>query len=153
MIERIQLDEKGLELVALALRTNKAAARISCDEIFWRTPVPKSGKICGVAMNNSASNARKISAPDHPAFFIKPASCLVGHGQPLVMRSYSGSMHSEPELAIIIDSINRDVPAVDALHHGYGYSIINDITGNGMRARGSLPLLGALCRRPGSRQA
>ena len=48
------------------------------EEIVWRPPVPSPGKICGLAMNNSASNERKISAPAHPAFFLKPASCLVG---------------------------------------------------------------------------
>ncbi len=30
-----------------------------------------------MALNNSASNSRKISAPEHPAFFLKPPSCLV----------------------------------------------------------------------------
>ncbi len=134
MIELIELGAEGLELAARALRTDKASARIPCDRIIWRPPVPKPGKICGVALNNSASNERKISAPDHPAFFIKPASCLVGHGQPLAMRSYYGSMHPEPELAVIIGNTARDVDAIHALRHVYGYSIFNDITGNGMRA-------------------
>jgi 2-keto-4-pentenoate hydratase/2-oxohepta-3-ene-1,7-dioic acid hydratase in catechol pathway len=56
---------------------------IPISEVTWRPPVRRPGKICGVAMNNSASNARKIKAPDHPAFFLKPASCLVGHLQPI----------------------------------------------------------------------
>jgi len=37
--------------------------------VSWYPPVRNPGKISGIAMNNSASNARKISAPDHPAFF------------------------------------------------------------------------------------
>jgi 2-keto-4-pentenoate hydratase/2-oxohepta-3-ene-1,7-dioic acid hydratase in catechol pathway len=134
MVELIKLGKKGLELAALALKTDNKAARIPCAQILWQPPVPKPGKICAVALNNSASNDRKISAPDHPAFFIKPASCLVGHRQPLVMRSYYGSMHPEPELAVIIGSTTRDVEATDALEHVYGYSIFNDITGNDMRA-------------------
>ncbi len=134
MVELIKLGKKGLELAALALNTDNKAARIPCEQILWRPPVPKPGKICAVALNNSTSNDRKISAPDHPAFFIKPASCLVGHQQPLVMRSYYGSMHPEPELAVIIGSTTRDVEATGALDHVYGYSIFNDITGNDMRA-------------------
>ena len=55
---------------------------ISMEQVTWRPPVPSPGKICGIALNNSASNERKISAPEHPAFFLKPASCLVGHQQP-----------------------------------------------------------------------
>ena len=107
---------------------------IRVEEIVWRPPVPSPGKICGVAMNNSASNERKISAPEHPAFFLKPASCLVGHKQPIRIRPYYGSVHPEPELSVIIGEEARDVPASNALDAVFGYSIFNDITGNGMRA-------------------
>lgn len=134
MLDLLRMGEEGLALAARAMQTNNDAARLPCSAVTWRPPVPNPGKICGIALNNSASNARKISAPDHPAFFLKPASCLVGHGQPLIMRSYYGSMHPEPELAVIIGRTARDVDAVDALHHVAGYSIFNDITGNAMRA-------------------
>jgi 2-keto-4-pentenoate hydratase/2-oxohepta-3-ene-1,7-dioic acid hydratase in catechol pathway len=100
----------------------------------WLPPVPRPGKICAVAMNNSASNARKISAPNHPAFFLKPPSCLIGHGEPIRVRAYYGSVHPEPELAVVIGRRARDVPAARALDHVFGYSIFDDVTGNGMRA-------------------
>ncbi len=134
MIELIQLGDEGLALAAKALLSGDSSAVIPEDQVIWQPPVPHPGKICGVALNNSASNSRKISAPEHPAFFLKPASCLVGNGQPLVMRSYYGSMHPEPELALIIGKTARDVDAVDALGFIYGYAIFNDITGNEMRA-------------------
>jgi 2-keto-4-pentenoate hydratase/2-oxohepta-3-ene-1,7-dioic acid hydratase in catechol pathway len=79
------------------------------SEVTWLPPLVDPGKICGVAMNNSASNSRKISAPDHPAFFLKPASCLIGHGQEILLRSYYGSAHPEPELAVVIGKTIRDV--------------------------------------------
>ena len=107
---------------------------IGLEQVTWRPPVPSPGKICGVAMNNSASNERKIAAPDHPAFFLKPASCLAGHQQPIRIRPYYGSVHPEPELAVIIGKRVRDIPAAAALDAVFGYSIFNDITGNGMRA-------------------
>ena len=134
MIEFIQLGKEGLAMAEAALKTDKAEAIFQINAIKWLPPVPNPGKICGVALNNSASNERKISAPDHPAFFIKPSSCLKAHNQPLNMRTYYGSMHPEPELAVIIGKIARDVDAVDAKKYVYGYSIFNDITGNGMRA-------------------
>ena len=80
----------------------KARSALSTEEIDWRPPIPHPGKICCVAMNNSASNARKISAPDHPAFFLKPPSCLVGNGQTIHVRRYYGSVHPEPELGVVI---------------------------------------------------
>lgn len=106
----------------------------AADVTAWLPPVPRPGKIIGVAMNNSASNERKISAPDHPAFFLKPSSCLVGHQQPIRIRPYYGSVHPEPELAVVIGKTVRDVDASDALQAVCGYTIFNDITGNGMRA-------------------
>ena len=108
--------------------------RLAQADVRWYSPVRKPGKICGVAMNNSASNDRKISAPDHPAFFLKPASCLIGHQESIRIRSYYGSVHPEPELAVIIGRRMRDVAAAHALEYVAGYSVMNDITGNAMRA-------------------
>jgi len=116
------------------IRNDGSVARIPAAEVTWHPPVRRPGKICAVAMNNSSSNERKISAPDHPAFFLKPASCLVGHREPIRIRPYYGSVHPEPELAVIIGRETRDIPAASALDAVYGYTIFNDITGNGMRA-------------------
>src|SRR5215470_16116608 len=103
---------------------------IPAAEVTWRPPVRRPGKICGVAMNNSASNARKIKAPDHPAFFLKPASCLVGHLQPIRIHEYYGSVHPERELAVVIGRGGREIPAEKAHEAVFGYTICNDITGN-----------------------
>ena len=123
--------ETALEIGSTDINTVQT---IPAQDVTWHAPVRNPGKICGVAMNNSASNERKISAPEHPAFFLKPASCLTGHGQPIRIRPYYGSVHPEPELAVIIGSQTRDIPASRALDAVFGYSIFNDITGNGMRA-------------------
>ena len=131
MTELIRLGSYGREHIEHALASGET---VSYDDVRWHPPIRKPGKICGVAMNNSASNARKISAPDHPAFFHKPSSCLVGHNEPVKIRPYYGSAHPEPELAVIIGATARDVDATDALEHVFGYSIFNDITGNGMRS-------------------
>jgi len=131
---------EGFESMRDLIRSGEDAARfearstIRAADIQWQPTIRHPGKICCVAMNNSASNERKISAPDHPAFFLKPSSCLVGHNQPIRIRSYYGSVHPEPELAVIIGRKTRDVDASSALEHVFGYTIFNDVTGNGMRA-------------------
>jgi len=136
MIEVIRGGEALRQRVAAALakaRSDTSIARIPAADVTWHPPV-RPGKICAVAMNNSASNERKISAPDHPAFFLKPSSCLVGHREPIRVRRYYGSVHPEPELAAVIGVKTRDVAAAQALDAIYGYAIFDDITGNGMRA-------------------
>ncbi len=136
MLDVIRGGEPLRKVIAESLdtiRNDENVARMAAAEVTWYAPVRWPLKICGVAMNNSASNERKVSAPDHPAFFLKPSSCLVGHRQPIRIRRYYGSVHPEPELAVVIARETRDIPAVNALDAVYGYTIFNDITGNGMR--------------------
>ncbi len=127
------LDALEEALAAVTANPERAAA-LAVEADAWYPPVRAPGKILAVAMNNSASNERKISAPDHPAFFLKPTSCLLGHLEPIRVRRYYGSVHPEPELALVIGTRTKDVPAARALDAVYGYTIFDDVTGNGMRA-------------------
>jgi 2-keto-4-pentenoate hydratase/2-oxohepta-3-ene-1,7-dioic acid hydratase in catechol pathway len=138
MIALIESGEGGLrylrEAVEFAARNPQSIAPVAPSEIEWQPPVRRPSKILGIALNNSASDARKISAPEHPLFFMKPASSLVGHNGEIVVHDYYGSVHPEPELAVVIGKRCRDVKAEDAYAVVYGYSIFNDMTGNAMRA-------------------
>ncbi|MGZ5896507.1 MAG: fumarylacetoacetate hydrolase family protein [Xanthobacteraceae bacterium] len=135
----IELGEEGQSLLhaaqEFAKRNPGKFAAIPLSEITWHPPLRHPSKIIGIALNNSASDARKISAPDHPLFFLKPMSCLVGHMQPIEVYDFYGTVHPEPELAVIIGKTCRNVSAADAMSVVYGYSIMNDMTGNGMRAQ------------------
>ena len=108
---------------------------IPVGDVRWHPPVQRPGKIVGVAMNNSASDARKISAPKHPMFFLKPRSSLLGHLNEIEIRSYYGSVHPEPELAVVIGTRARDLDPRHALDCVFGYTIMNDVTGNAMRSQ------------------
>jgi 2-keto-4-pentenoate hydratase/2-oxohepta-3-ene-1,7-dioic acid hydratase in catechol pathway len=138
MIALIEAGAAGRALLADAARFAAdhpgSVTAIPTVDIQWHPPVRRPAKICGIAMNNSASDARKISAPDHPLFFLKPASCLVGHGEAIEVFDDYGSVHPEPELAVIVGRACRRVPANEAMSVVYGYSIMNDMTGNAMRA-------------------
>lgn len=137
--DMIALIEGGHDLlaaireVALSDDLPAGAFAIPIDDVRWHPPVRKPGKIVGVAMNNSASDARKISAPKHPMFFLKPRTSLLGHMNEMEIRSYYGSVHPEPELAVVIGRRARDLAPERALECVYGYSIMNDMTGNAMR--------------------
>lgn len=134
MLALIEAGWAGLDLASRIAGDPTSATTVNVERIEWHPPVRRPGKICGIAMNNSASNERKISAPAHPAFFLKPSSCLIGHKVPVEIRSYYGSVHPEPELAIVIGQSARDVDVHDAAEYIFGYTIFDDFTGNGMRA-------------------
>src|SRR5262245_3173382 len=81
MLALIESGDSGSTLLKEAKKfTDANRAQITAipiSDITWHPPVRKPSKIAGIALNNSASNARKMSSPNHPLFFLKPASCLV----------------------------------------------------------------------------
>ena len=122
------------EVLDYALANPAETKAIPIAQVRWRPPVPKPGKILGVALNNSASDARRISGPSHPMFFMKPATCLIGHGEDIEVRPYYGGLHPEPELGVVVGRRAKDLDPAQAMDAVYGYTIVNDITGNAMRA-------------------
>jgi 2,4-diketo-3-deoxy-L-fuconate hydrolase len=138
MVGLIESGQEGLRVLRAArefvVGNPASVSSIDPARVEWHPPVRRPSKILGIALNNSASDARKISAPEHPLFFMKPASSLLGHRGEIVVHDYYGSVHPEPELAVVIGRHCRAVRAEDAYDVIYGYSIFNDMTGNAMRA-------------------
>ncbi len=71
--------------------------------------------------------------PNHPAFFVKPWSALVGHNGKLECRPEYGRVHPSLKLAIIIGREAKNVSPAEALDYVFGYSIHNDLTSPSMR--------------------
>jgi 2-keto-4-pentenoate hydratase/2-oxohepta-3-ene-1,7-dioic acid hydratase in catechol pathway len=109
------------------------AGRYRFEEIEWRPPILRPSKICCIALNNSANSDRIMSGPKHPAMFIKPASALIGHQGHIVCKPEYGRTHPEPELAVVIGRLTKDVSVAQAYDHVFGYTIHNDITSPKMR--------------------
>ena len=111
------------------------------DGLDWRPPVRRPGKILGVAINNRIGQQVAYRPLENPAFFLKPATSLVGHGQPVTVMASHSVVHPEPELAVIIGKGGKNIARQDARSHIFGYSIVNDITSPGLKANDSLELL------------
>lgn len=139
MLDLVSAGDKGLQeattLLSYAEANPDLVPRISTNDIQWHPPVRRPGKTCCVAMNNSASDDRKVSAPDHPMFFLKPSTCLIGHNEPIKVREHYGRLHPEPELGVIIGKGGKDLDPATAYENVFGYTILNDITGNDMRSQ------------------
>ena len=140
--------EEAIEAMAAGLidRTNLAKAAVGApalepQAVAWRPPLSRPGKIIGVAINNRIGQEIAFRPFAEPAFFLKPASSLTGHGRPVVVRDDYGLTHPEPELAVIIGKGGKRIPAERALDHVFGYSVINDITSPGLKERDSIELV------------
>ncbi len=137
------LSSSADELKALEQRI---LARIEGGELAavtpegWLPPLARPGKVIGVAMNNSAFARPSFRYFDKPAFFMKSPSCLIGHGETIIMREEYGLTHPEPELACVIGRRGHRLDEATARDVVFGYTIINDVTSVGLKDEDSLHL-------------
>jgi 2-keto-4-pentenoate hydratase/2-oxohepta-3-ene-1,7-dioic acid hydratase in catechol pathway len=129
-----------------ALRSALAAAEapgsgvraFPAAEVVWRPPVRTPSKICNLALNNSSLDAIIVKGPkDHPAFFLKASTALIGHGDAVVLQRAWGHTHPEPELGVVIGHKLTNVAPSEVCDGIFGYTVMNDITGVGMREQDS----------------
>ena len=133
----IEAGAYGLSLAARALQfagEKPAAVRhFQTSLVRWHAPVRRPSKIVCLALNNSANADRIIRGPTHPSAFIKGANALVGHGEPIIIKKVYGRCHPEPELALVVGKLAKEIAAADAYQYVFGYTIHNDITSPTMR--------------------
>ncbi|HEX4153635.1 MAG TPA: fumarylacetoacetate hydrolase family protein [Steroidobacteraceae bacterium] len=73
------------------------------------------------------------SAPTHPQFLLKPATCVIGPNEPIRRpASYAGKIAFEGELGIVIGKTCKDVSPSAAAGHIFGYTCVNDVTASGV---------------------
>mgnify|MGYP003753355819 CR=1 FL=1 len=66
--------------------------------------------------------------PDYPWLFLRAASSLVGHNEPVIVPRVSEKFDFEAELAVIIGSKARHVKKSEALDIVLGYTCFNDLS-------------------------
>ncbi|MDJ0851349.1 MAG: fumarylacetoacetate hydrolase family protein [Myxococcota bacterium] len=92
-------------------------------------PVPRPGKIVGVARNYRAHAAeRGGAAPEEPVLFLKAPSSVIGPEDEILLPAASRQVDFEGELAVVIGQRGKEVPAERALEYVAGYCIANDVT-------------------------
>jgi 2-keto-4-pentenoate hydratase/2-oxohepta-3-ene-1,7-dioic acid hydratase in catechol pathway len=102
------------------------------------------GKIVGVGLNyvehveessRSLDTAKEL--PTRPVLFSKPATAVVGPGEPIQLdSSMTQQLDWECELAVVIGTDARRVAEADAYEYVFGYSIVNDISARDQRRSG-----------------
>lgn len=134
--------EPMLDAVRRAVEEVERSADTSCyivqDALSWLPPVPDPTKILGVAMNNNRLNNTAHVEPDGPMFFLKPPSSLVGHQQNIEISEDYGFTFPELELGVIIGKRAKRVEMEQALDYVFGYTIVNDITSQGLKRGDSI---------------
>ncbi len=63
-----------------------------------------------------------------PTVFLKPATSVIGPGDPIRLPAGVGRVDYEAELAVVIGKPARDLTPSNALDHVWGYTAANDVT-------------------------
>lgn len=97
------------------------------DEIVWRPVIPYPGKILCVGLNYEDHRKETGRAEmAHPTIFTRFADSQTAHRAPLLMPAVSDRLDYEGELAVVIGTGGRAIPAASALEHVAGYACYND---------------------------
>jgi len=87
------------------------------------------GKIVCIG-RNYADHIKELGneTPERPIIFMKPASCVIGEGEQIVIPPYSSDCHHEAELALLIGIGGSVIPAGEAMSHVAGFGVAIDLT-------------------------
>lgn len=87
------------------------------------------GKVLCVALNDP-EHIRETGkeTPQVPSIFMKPASCLIGPGQPIRYPEDSQRVDPEAELAVVIGKRAYKVSPEDAMDYVLGFTCANDMS-------------------------
>jgi 2-keto-4-pentenoate hydratase/2-oxohepta-3-ene-1,7-dioic acid hydratase in catechol pathway len=100
-------------------------------------PIPAPGRNVFCLGRNYAEHAaeRGAAPPEHPVYFTKPGTAVVGPGDEVVHHAVTKELDYEVELAVVIGVGGRDIVRADALRHVFGYTVINDVTARDLQKR------------------
>jgi 2-keto-4-pentenoate hydratase/2-oxohepta-3-ene-1,7-dioic acid hydratase in catechol pathway len=78
---------------------------------------------------------RGAAVPEHPVYFTKPDTAVVGPGDDVIHHAVTNELDYEVELAVVIGVGGRDIARADALAHVFGYTVINDVSAREVQRR------------------
>jgi len=118
---------EGLARLAAAVAEAGGDALVDPATARYRVPVPHPGKIVCLGLNYADHAAEGgHGTPEYPSFFLRVATSLVAHGEPIVRPRASETLDYEAELVAVVGRRARHLKADRALEAIAGYSVFND---------------------------
>ena len=105
-------------------------AVMSGEGLVYHPTIWNSGKIICVGLNYAAHAAEAQSdtstVQEYPSLFLRVATTLVGHEQPLVVPEASSDFDYEAEMVAVVGKAGHCISKADALDYIAGYSVFNE---------------------------
>jgi 2-keto-4-pentenoate hydratase/2-oxohepta-3-ene-1,7-dioic acid hydratase in catechol pathway len=117
----------GLDAAKQAAGKAAATAIKPLAGVRFAPLVPRPGKIVCLGLNY-ADHAKEggHARPEYPSFFLRGATSMIGHNEPIIRPKASTKLDYEAELAVIIGKEARHLTKDNALDCVAGYSCFND---------------------------
>lgn len=146
LLDLINSGDRALALArrVLAEPAQFASARLPTAQAKLLAPIPRTPRNVFCLGRNYAehiqednvSRDKETALPEHPQFFTKPATAIVGDGAGIRYdEKVTRRLDYEVELAVIIGKGGRDISAANAMGHIFGYTIANDITARDLQKK------------------
>ena len=118
---------KGDPLYSLPEATGEV---VELREARLLSPVIPRSKVVGIGKNYAGHIAEmgESEPPRDPVVFLKPNTSVIGPDAPIVLPFWSDEIHYEAELAVVIKTLAKDVPADRADDVILGYTVANDVS-------------------------
>lgn len=98
-------------------------------------PVVPGKMVCvGLNYRDHAAEMKKALPPE-PMLFLKPSTCALDPGAPILLPPGVGQVHYEAELAIVIGRRAHRVPQAKAWDYILGVTCLNDVTARDIQNR------------------
>ncbi len=113
--------------VDLAVQPATTGHRYRLADVTLLPPLVKPPKILCVGLNyTDHTKESEYEQPAYPTLFLRVATSLIAHEQPMQRPLCSDSLDYEGELAVVIGKGGKHIALDAALDHVAGYSIFND---------------------------
>src|SRR5258706_6258588 len=127
--------EYGQRLVGQTPSEELAQRRLAypAKRVRLLAPIPSPSRNIFCLGRNYADHAaeRGAAAPEHPVYFTKPATAVVGPSDDVVHHAITKELDYEVELTVVIGTGGRDIARAGAPQHVFWYTTINDATARG----------------------
>jgi len=99
------------------------------DVVNLKAPVTAPPKIICLGLNyRDHAEEAKLALPDEPIIFMKPRTAISDPGEPVRKPSFVHRLDYEVELAAVIGKMGKNIPALKAHEHIFGYTVFDDIS-------------------------
>ena len=124
----------------------RAGVVLPRDTVRLCAPIPRPGKIIGVARNYPQHSARGSDAPPkEPVLFLKAPSSVIGPTDDIALPAVTREVDYGGELAAIVGIAAHRVSFENALDCVAGYCIANDVTARDFQNQRGQHFLGKSC--------